>query len=99
MKPTCFYHFAFSFSFQPSLCVLQVLYQAVNYQMEPVVAKSGQEAEETDSVKVCLNLSPYVNLLMFLYDNVVSSALPMWVCLGPFVRFCVFHHCSIFDEV
>uniref|UniRef100_A0A7N8WRD2 NBAS subunit of NRZ tethering complex n=1 Tax=Mastacembelus armatus TaxID=205130 RepID=A0A7N8WRD2_9TELE len=31
----------------------QVLYQAVNYQMEPPVTESGQEADETDSVKVC----------------------------------------------
>ncbi|XP_026175129.1 NBAS subunit of NRZ tethering complex isoform X3 [Mastacembelus armatus] len=29
----------------------QVLYQAVNYQMEPPVTESGQEADETDSVK------------------------------------------------
>ncbi|XP_035535019.1 neuroblastoma-amplified sequence [Morone saxatilis] len=29
----------------------QVLYQAVNYQMEPVITESGQEADETDSVK------------------------------------------------
>ncbi|XP_034755435.1 neuroblastoma-amplified sequence isoform X2 [Etheostoma cragini] len=31
----------------------QVLYQAVNYQMEPVITESGREAEETDSVKAC----------------------------------------------
>uniref|UniRef100_A0A8C4GW67 NBAS subunit of NRZ tethering complex n=1 Tax=Dicentrarchus labrax TaxID=13489 RepID=A0A8C4GW67_DICLA len=31
----------------------QVLYQAVNYQMEPVITESGQEADETDSLKVC----------------------------------------------
>uniref|UniRef100_A0A4W6EH12 NBAS subunit of NRZ tethering complex n=1 Tax=Lates calcarifer TaxID=8187 RepID=A0A4W6EH12_LATCA len=30
----------------------QVLYQAVNYQMEPVNTESGREADETDSVKV-----------------------------------------------
>uniref|UniRef100_A0A671WBN1 NBAS subunit of NRZ tethering complex n=1 Tax=Sparus aurata TaxID=8175 RepID=A0A671WBN1_SPAAU len=30
----------------------QVLYQTVNYQMEPVRAESGREADETDSVKV-----------------------------------------------
>nr|XP_033504549.1 neuroblastoma-amplified sequence [Epinephelus lanceolatus] len=29
----------------------QVLYQAVNYQMEPVITESGREADETDSVK------------------------------------------------
>ncbi|XP_068433221.1 NBAS subunit of NRZ tethering complex isoform X2 [Clinocottus analis] len=29
----------------------QVLYQAVNYQMEPVITDSGREADETDSVK------------------------------------------------
>ncbi|XP_034017552.1 neuroblastoma-amplified sequence isoform X2 [Thalassophryne amazonica] len=29
----------------------QVLYQAVNYQMEPVIIDSGQEADETDSLK------------------------------------------------
>uniref|UniRef100_A0A4W6EHA4 NBAS subunit of NRZ tethering complex n=1 Tax=Lates calcarifer TaxID=8187 RepID=A0A4W6EHA4_LATCA len=29
----------------------QVLYQAVNYQMEPVNTESGREADETDSVK------------------------------------------------
>uniref|UniRef100_A0A671WAL4 NBAS subunit of NRZ tethering complex n=1 Tax=Sparus aurata TaxID=8175 RepID=A0A671WAL4_SPAAU len=31
----------------------QVLYQTVNYQMEPVRAESGREADETDSVKAC----------------------------------------------
>ncbi|XP_040920272.1 neuroblastoma-amplified sequence isoform X2 [Toxotes jaculatrix] len=31
----------------------QVLYQAVNYQMEPVITESGREADETDSVKAC----------------------------------------------
>ncbi|XP_022626095.1 neuroblastoma-amplified sequence isoform X1 [Seriola dumerili] len=31
----------------------QVLYQAVNYQMEPVITDSGREADETDSVKAC----------------------------------------------
>ncbi|KAK9531668.1 hypothetical protein VZT92_011078 [Zoarces viviparus] len=31
----------------------QVLYQAVNYQMEPVITESGREAEETASVKAC----------------------------------------------
>lgn len=36
------------------LSVLQVLYRAVNYQMEPVNAKSGPEADETDAVKVCV---------------------------------------------
>uniref|UniRef100_A0A3Q3K2P3 Neuroblastoma-amplified sequence N-terminal domain-containing protein n=1 Tax=Monopterus albus TaxID=43700 RepID=A0A3Q3K2P3_MONAL len=30
----------------------QVLYQAVNYEMEPAVTPSGREADETDSVKV-----------------------------------------------
>uniref|UniRef100_A0A7N6AQ89 Neuroblastoma-amplified sequence N-terminal domain-containing protein n=1 Tax=Anabas testudineus TaxID=64144 RepID=A0A7N6AQ89_ANATE len=37
----------------------QVLYRAVNYQMEPVIAKSGQDADETDSVKVCVCLPLY----------------------------------------
>ncbi|XP_041814881.1 neuroblastoma-amplified sequence [Chelmon rostratus] len=32
----------------------QVLYQAVNYQMEPVSTESGREADETDSVKACV---------------------------------------------
>ncbi len=45
-------HILFSFFLPQS--VLQVLYQAVNYQMEPVVTESGQEADETDSVKVCV---------------------------------------------
>lgn len=36
------------------LSVLQVLYQAVNYQMEPAITESGPEADTTDSVKVCL---------------------------------------------
>ncbi|XP_031726223.1 NBAS subunit of NRZ tethering complex isoform X2 [Anarrhichthys ocellatus] len=31
----------------------QVLYQAVNYQMEPVVTESGREADDTGSVKAC----------------------------------------------
>ncbi|KAF7663790.1 hypothetical protein LDENG_00200150 [Lucifuga dentata] len=31
----------------------QVLYQAVNYQMEPVISESGREADETDSLKAC----------------------------------------------
>ncbi|XP_042245765.1 neuroblastoma-amplified sequence [Thunnus maccoyii] len=31
----------------------QVLYQAVNYQMEPVITESGQEADKTDSLKAC----------------------------------------------
>ncbi|TKS76461.1 Neuroblastoma-amplified sequence [Collichthys lucidus] len=31
----------------------QVLYQAVNYQMEPVITESGREADETDSAKAC----------------------------------------------
>ncbi|KAM6906602.1 NBAS subunit of NRZ tethering complex isoform 2-T2 [Lycodopsis pacificus] len=31
----------------------QVLYQAVNYQMEPVITESGREADETASVKAC----------------------------------------------
>ncbi|KAF1376523.1 hypothetical protein PFLUV_G00212370 [Perca fluviatilis] len=31
----------------------QVLYQAVNYQMEPVITERGREADETDSVKAC----------------------------------------------
>ncbi|XP_068198865.1 NBAS subunit of NRZ tethering complex [Antennarius striatus] len=31
----------------------QVLYQAVNYQMEPVDTKSQREADETDSIKAC----------------------------------------------
>ncbi|XP_078131426.1 NBAS subunit of NRZ tethering complex [Sander vitreus] len=31
----------------------QVLYQVVNYQMEPVITESGREADETDSIKAC----------------------------------------------
>ncbi|XP_062293103.1 NBAS subunit of NRZ tethering complex isoform X1 [Scomber scombrus] len=31
----------------------QVLYQAVNYQMEPVITESGPEADMTDSLKAC----------------------------------------------
>uniref|UniRef100_A0A665VUJ6 Neuroblastoma-amplified sequence N-terminal domain-containing protein n=1 Tax=Echeneis naucrates TaxID=173247 RepID=A0A665VUJ6_ECHNA len=34
----------------------QVLYQAVNYQMEPVITEGGREADEMDSVKVSGNL-------------------------------------------
>lgn len=41
------------FSFFFPLSVPQVLYQAVNYQMEPVT-ESGREADEIDSVKVCV---------------------------------------------
>ncbi|XP_037607505.1 neuroblastoma-amplified sequence [Sebastes umbrosus] len=32
----------------------QVLYQTVNYQMEPVITASGREADQTDSVKACV---------------------------------------------
>ncbi|KAF0023451.1 hypothetical protein F2P81_024081 [Scophthalmus maximus] len=32
---------------------LQVLYQAVNYQMEPVITESCRESEKTDPVKAC----------------------------------------------
>uniref|UniRef100_A0A671WBP3 NBAS subunit of NRZ tethering complex n=1 Tax=Sparus aurata TaxID=8175 RepID=A0A671WBP3_SPAAU len=41
----------------------QVLYQTVNYQMEPVRAESGREADETDSVKVCVVVSKSGDLL------------------------------------
>uniref|UniRef100_A0A4W6EJ65 NBAS subunit of NRZ tethering complex n=1 Tax=Lates calcarifer TaxID=8187 RepID=A0A4W6EJ65_LATCA len=39
----------------------QVLYQAVNYQMEPVNTESGREADETDSVKVCVCYPSYAS--------------------------------------
>lgn len=47
----------FGFSIKGNLSVLQVLYQTVNYQMEPVRTESGREADETDSVKVCVVVS------------------------------------------
>lgn len=36
----------------PPPSILQVLYQAVNYQMEPVNTETGREVDETDSLKV-----------------------------------------------
>lgn len=63
--------------------VPQVLYQAVNYQMEPVITETGPESDETDSVKVCI----------FLYSCFLNYGFPLpllgrvWVfCLG-----CVSH--------
>uniref|UniRef100_A0A8C5NA09 Neuroblastoma-amplified sequence n=1 Tax=Gouania willdenowi TaxID=441366 RepID=A0A8C5NA09_GOUWI len=35
----------------------QVLYQAVNYQMEPEITETGQNLVESDSVKVCTSIS------------------------------------------
>lgn len=69
--------------------------------MEPVIAKSGQDADETDSVKVCVCLPLYVNLFFFfLYIDVftqlffiscaVSSTSPTWVCFCPLLGLCVF---------
>lgn len=36
----------------PPPSILQVLYQAVNYQMEPINTETGREVDETDSLKV-----------------------------------------------
>lgn len=37
-------------------CVVQVLYQAVNYQMEPVITESRAPADETNPPEVCVTL-------------------------------------------
>lgn len=69
--------------------------------MEPVITESGREADETDSVKVCMcYYSPYaffffspqyVNVLAFcLSCSSVSVTIPVWVCLCAFVRFVCF---------
>uniref|UniRef100_A0A673CVH2 NBAS subunit of NRZ tethering complex n=1 Tax=Sphaeramia orbicularis TaxID=375764 RepID=A0A673CVH2_9TELE len=41
----------------------QVLYQAVNYQMEPVITENSRQADETDSLKVCVCVSTSGDLL------------------------------------
>lgn len=53
--------------------MLQVLYRAVNYQMEPEDAKSEPEADETDSAKVCAASSPHVKHKFFCDTSLASS--------------------------
>lgn len=48
----------------PPPSILQVLYQAVNYQMEPVNTETGREGDETDSLKVNVFFS-YNPLILF----------------------------------
>lgn len=49
----------------PPPSILQVLYQAVNYQMEPVNTETGREVDETDSLKVNVIFFPYNPLILF----------------------------------
>lgn len=73
MKSSYFTPLCFDPSVKPDVCLLQVLYQAVNYQMEPVNAAAAdvREADEPDAAKVgvlrrCRASVPLSGLCVFL---------------------------------
>lgn len=85
------------------VAALQVLYRAVNYQMEPEEPKSEDEAAEAEQAKVCALLAFVVIVI-----PPPSPPTPPWAWLRPLCpptpsigldSFCVFSSCSIFDEV
>lgn len=85
----------------PPPSILQVLYQAVNYQMEPVNTETGREVDETDSLKV--NVIFFLTTPSFCFPSHACSCLNclLYPCVGLFLScsVCVFSCRSIFDEV
>ncbi|KAM8832299.1 NBAS subunit of NRZ tethering complex isoform 1-T1 [Spinachia spinachia] len=57
----------------------QVLYQAVNYQMEPTITQSGREADETDSVKA---FAPSVASAGHLLHRTTANTMKMLTTTG-----------------
>uniref|UniRef100_A0A665VW68 Neuroblastoma-amplified sequence N-terminal domain-containing protein n=1 Tax=Echeneis naucrates TaxID=173247 RepID=A0A665VW68_ECHNA len=60
----------------------QVLYQAVNYQMEPVITEGGREADEMDSVKVCACASPTVGAAGNLLHKTTAKTMEVLTTTG-----------------
>lgn len=58
---------------------MQVLYQAVNYQMEPVITETDRDVDETDSPQVCGRTSSSICPLSELSKCV--SILPFSLCV------------------